>query len=226
MKKSPILLTIIILFTLNVFAQEQKGKFFIGGLSGISLNNNNTTGDTDYRESTTKTWSVAVPFGYFVSNAFLIGIIPGMERLGYTSEYQNSYGFSNSERKNHQFTIGPFVREYIVISEKVNFFLDWNALVGFGKESYTSTTIPNYSGEINITETQGKVLSFSTGISPGISIQLSKWLFMDASIGRLGYDYMKYKPDQKSNIDEERTNDSFAFSFNTFKFGLSAKLGK
>lgn len=115
MKKSPILLAIFILFTLNCMAQQQKGKFFIGGLSGISLSNNNTTGDTDYRESTSKIWDVAIPFGYFVSNAFLIGIMPGVERLGYTSEYQNSYGSGNSERKNHQFTIGPFVREYIVI---------------------------------------------------------------------------------------------------------------
>ncbi|MCD4731143.1 MAG: PorT family protein [Bacteroidales bacterium] len=225
MKKSPILLSIIILFTLNCMAQQQKGKFFIGGLAGISTNNNDSQGETDYRNTSNTLWNINVSFGYFVSNTFLVGLSTGYIRQIYTSDYHNNYGDGNRESNNHQFAIGPFIREYFKISDKVNFFLEWDATVGFGKESSTDSR-QNYPGELYVTETNGKVTSFSTGIYPGVSIKLSKWLFIDANIGRLGYDYSKYKPDSKSNSDEETMSNSFAFTFNTFRFGLSAKLGK
>lgn len=225
MNKSIVVTLVFTFIVISSFSQEQKGKFFIGGLAGISTNNNDSEGETDYRSSSNTNRSLDVPFGYFVSNMFLIGIIPGYEKHIYTSEYRNHYGDGKSESSNQQFTIGPFVRGYFKISDKVYFFLDWNAIFGFGKESSTNTRL-NYSGNDYVTETNGKVSSLSTGIYPGVSIQLSRWLFIDASIGRLGYDYLKYEPDSKSNSDEEIMSNSFAFSFNSFKFGLSAKLGK
>lgn len=227
MKKSPIIIcVIIILFSIDSFAQApQKGKFFIGGMSGITTNNNDTQGETDYRNSSSTVWNINVPFGYFVSNALLVGLIPGYEKYNYTSEYHNNYGDGKTERSNHQYVIGPFVRGYVKISDKVNFYLEWDAIFGFGKESSTDSR-PYYPGDGYFTETNGKVSSLSTGIYPGVSIQLSRWLFIDASIGRLGYDYIKYEPDNKSNSDEEIMSNSFAFNFNTFRFGLSAKIGK
>ncbi|RLC55656.1 MAG: hypothetical protein DRH89_07260 [Candidatus Cloacimonadota bacterium] len=99
-----------------------------------------------------------------------------------------------------------------------------NAKFGIGKET-TSSTQSNFNDPI-IRETEGKVRSFSTGIYPGVSIQLSKWLYMDASIGRLAYDYNKYEPDDISNSDEQRKSESFGFAINYFTFGLSTRLGR
>lgn len=228
MKKSPILIcVIIILFTIDSFAQPpQKGKFFIGGLAGFSINNNESEGISDYRESNSKRLDFGIPFGYFVSNSFLIGLISGYEQHNSSSKNSYSQSYREDESNSNQFTIGPFVRSYFKISEKVNFFLDLNAIVGFGKQSSSYFSMPSYNHDTYSNSTEGKLLSFSTGIYPGVSIQLSKWLFLDASVGRLAYDYHKYTPDTKSDQDEESINDSFAFSINTFRFGLSAKIGK
>lgn len=224
MNKSSILLGFIILFSINCFAQQQKGKFFIGALAEINFYNDESDGDSDYRISNSKRWNTGVPFGFFVSDNILIGLIPSFSRYNYTSEYKNSYFSGNSDRESIQYFIGPFVRGYINISEKVDFFVDLKATLGFGSESYYSRSYSTNSE--NIIRTNGKLTSFSSGIYPGISIQLSKWLFVDATVGRLGFNLNKYKPDNKSNSDEESKYGSFAFDFNTFKFGLSAKLGK
>lgn len=227
MKKSGIIICIIVLFSMNSFAQpQQKGKFFIGGLAAFSISNNSSEGISDYRESTRKSLDIGTPFGYFVSNTFLVGLIPGYERYGSTSESKYSQSYRTDESKNNQLAIGPFVRSYFRISEKVSFFLDLNAIVGFGKKSSSSYTLSNYDGNAYSSSTEGKLLSISTEIYPGVSIQLSKCFFIDVGVGRLGHNYNKYTPETKSDQDEESINDSFSFSFNTFRFGLSAKLGK
>ena len=113
-------------------------------------------------------------------------------------------------------------RAHSAISEIESGMIDWDAVFGIGTES----SYRYYLNSGTNTQTNGKTTIFSTGISPGISVQLSKWLFMDASIGRIGYGLNRYKPDNKSDADEERKFNSFSFNFNTFRFGLSAKLGK
>lgn len=228
MKKSPIIIcVIIILFSINAIGQpQQKGKFFIGGLAGFSINNTDSEGVSDYRKYTGKRLNIGIPFGYFVSNTFLVGILSGYEQYTRSSKGKYSQYYSENELNSNQFTIGPFVRSYFKISEKVNFFMDLNAIVGFGKESSSYFSKQDYEENGDFRKSEGKLLSFSTGIYPGISIQMSKWLFLDVGVGRLAYDYRKYTPDTKSDTDQEDMNDSFAFSFNSFKFGLSAKLGK
>jgi len=222
MNKSAILISIIAFLTISCFSQEQKGKFFIGGLAEISFYNEESEGDIDYRKSNSIRWSTGLPFGFFVSDHILIGLSPGFSRNNSSTEFVSSYSDGTQENESILYTIGPFVRGYFNISEKVDFFLDWDAVFGIGTES----SYRYYLNSGTNTQTNGKTTIFSTGISPGISVQLSKWLFMDASIGRIGYGLNRYKPDNKSDADEERKFNSFSFNFNTFRFGLSAKLGK
>lgn len=224
MKKSPILLVIVILLSISCYAQQNKGKIFVGGITAFNQYNQNSNGTTDHMERKSMMWGIEIPVGYFVSNAFQVGLIPGYEKYSYTNENLNGNNYYESESENNQFVIGPYARGYINISEKVDFFLDLNAKFGIGKET-TSSTQSNFNDPI-IRETEGKVRSFSTGIYPGVSIQLSKWLYMDASIGRLAYDYNKYEPDDISNSDEQRKSESFGFAINYFTFGLSTRLGR
>lgn len=223
MKKSAILFVIIFLFSIISFSQTQKGKFFIGGLAEIEFHNYETEGGDQSTESKNKQWSAGIPFGFFVSDHILIGLTTGFNRITSDIEYiGNYYNEGTQERENNRYSFGPFVRGYFNVSEKVDFFLDWNAIYGLGKESSSRY----YEENGMIRNTEGKTTSFSTGIKPGISIHLSKWLFLDATIGWLGYNFFKYTPDEENESDTSLKSNSFAFNFNTFSLGLSAKLGK
>lgn len=150
-----------------------------------------------------------------------MGIKPGYSFRNYESEANYNDTPQKRESKSNSFSIGPFVRYYTPVVNKLDLFFELNALYGYGdkKSKYTENEILQY-------ETQGNTTAFSTNLLPGLNYKVSDWLYFDATFGRLTYSNSQYKPDEVSEYDSEDKGSDFRFYFNSFSFGLSARLGK
>ena len=122
MKKINTLL-VLLLMSLSVVAQTEKGRFLPGG--NFSFSSSNANG---YKE---KIVNANVSFGYFVQNNLAMGIA-----LGGSSDKLTGSGF---EDKTSSFLINPFFRYYFTQVEKAKMFAEFDLGVGntTGDNTYT-----------------------------------------------------------------------------------------
>jgi len=221
MKRSVLLMLVIAFISIQSYSQENKGKFMLGGRASLGFYDSENENSESYSNTNSQSSSIEVPVGYFVSNRFLVGLDQGYRYRKYSSE--SNYNDSPAERENSSYSyfVGPYVRYYTPIINKLDFFMELNATYGFGEEK------TNYvkNGELQY-ETEGKQTGLNANFLPGLSYQISDWLFLDCTFGRLTYNQYHYKPNEESEYDREKNDSDFIFSFNSFSFGLTARLGK
>jgi hypothetical protein len=218
MNKCIILTTVILAFVLTSFSQDYKGKVFLGGTLGWDITNSERNYSDGSYTNKQKSFNLEVPVGYFFSNKIVAGLMPFFSTYFYQSEHSNPDYLNES--KERLFGIGPFIRGYGRISDKVDFFLQFEALGAFGKRQTTY-----YQSNTSYEETEGKTKQLSLGLEPGISLKLSKCMFLDLRVGQLSYSIYKYTPDVLSQDDPEMKNSNFGFSINYIRLGISMKIG-
>ncbi len=221
MKRSIFLLLVITIVTVQVYSQENKGKFMLGGSASLGFYDSESENSEIYSNSNSQAFSLEVPVGYFVSNRFLVGLGQGYRYRKYSSESNFNNSPAERESSSYSYLVGPFVRYYTPIINKLDFFAELNATYGFGEEK------TNYinNGDLQY-ETDGKQTSLNANLIPGISYQVSDWLFLNCTFGRLIYNQSHYKPNEESEYDREKNDSNLIFNFNSFSFGLTARLGK
>jgi hypothetical protein len=221
MKKTMLLLLVTAFISIQGYSQENKGKFLVGGTVSLSLSDSDSEYTNRNYNRNSQYFSLEVPAGYFISNSFLVGIKSAYSYQISNSGWEYIDRTTEQETKNDLFSVGPFLRYYNPIISKLNFFLDLTVTYGFGKENSKS-----FENEVLQYENDGKLWRIYADLSPGLSYQVSNWLFFDATFGRLTYFKSHYKPNEDSENDSEDERSNFNFIFNNFSFGLSARLGK
>lgn len=137
------------------------------------------------------------------NKSFSIGI--GFETLKFVSEkkakgWKINYSFSNNKTTDnyssdtreytsneHTFGLGYFIRNFIPIKPKLNFYYD---IIYYGNYGFGSTNSENKVATSNNQSSSIKSFGVSAYITPGFTYQLKKNLIIDAalnSIGSIGY---------------------------------------
>lgn len=155
------------ILSLNIFAQTEKGNFFLGVGSSISssITNNyiKSDGSSKTKIGTSRYFSINPRIGYFIVDSFLVG---AQLNLSYGS-YEDS---SNSTSKNTNLAIAPILRYYFLDGEFKPFL---NAIYGI-ETSINEFT--EFDGSLSEFRLRGSNLALGAGISyffnKNISIEL------------------------------------------------------
>lgn len=138
-------------------------KIFLGGSLGYVQNKSNQSLEA-------YTAHLAPVIGYFFTESFVGGV---------ATEYKYTHKkFTTNEKENeHTFSAKPFIRKYWMTDQRFMPSVELNGSFGWLIDSQNRD--------------KGKNGKYTWGIhiEPGFSYQLSSSVFLDAGIGRLGYDY-------------------------------------
>lgn len=243
--KKFLIITSLLLTSLDIFAQLEKGLIAVGIASSFTRSKseneyNFTSGAPShyYYSNTNKasTYNVSPSASYFLSKRFALGIQIGY--LGYTktndiTDKNNAPAqttFTHSQSSSAGFEINPYVKYYIPISENVFFYLKGG--IGFdnsrGKLSgYTDITtydafgnaITSRVGEYGPNKTKTTVTSL--GISPGLLYMPSPKIGIEFTLGNvLGVASSKNNTtDDNGNTSKATSTDFQYFNFNTLSVG-------
>lgn len=203
MKKN-FLFLILLLTSLNSFAQLEKGKFFVGGnLNVFSTKRNMLTLDTlvDWKKASGVNVNPAV--GYFIANNFVVGL-----NLGYNHERSELYNSSSTHYTDlsHIYSIGPFCRYYKMASEKIAFFGEARFDFNFNKR-YTK-----YPDNNNF-EIKNKSIYFGPELRPGVVYFVSSKVGLELTAGSLSYRYIINKNSNNGNYNGNYINNDFNLNF-------------
>jgi hypothetical protein len=185
------------------FANAQKGTILVAGSIGFS--SEKTTLPNDDEEKTTGFY-VIPKVGYQFNDNWTLGISGGIG----TSKQENTdtSGFVdvNSETKNTNIAVGPFVRYSRNISEIFGVYADLDA----GYQSVKTTFDPGMPFSAQI---ENKGSGFYAQIVPAIFINVKKSFGLNISFGGLGFDSVNY---------DNNGGDESSFGFN---FGQTVNIG-
>jgi len=186
MKKTKIALTILLLSTLSLFSQTEKGKYLLGASSniGASFTKQKFKSNTTTQEyGNTNTFSLSPHIGYFVADNFAIGIELAMS----FSNYKDKNNHSSSA--NNTYVFAPFLKYYFSQNEFKPFLF---AEYGIGTHhSKHDSPYYNYDGKNKLS-----VLAIGGGVS----------YFINTTIGLdLGVNYSRSssKPNENNPNDEK-----------------------
>lgn len=196
----------------NVNAQTEKGKFSLSGSSDLSAffkkrepsGKENTTNDSKIRD-----YNFAVGAGYFVADNLNIGISADYRKnynkfflgvsipeVGFTKE-------SYSETKSQELTIGPSVRYFFPVSEKIRPFL--HAGVGYSSNKNSNRIV--LSADRVPAEIPVHFNGFSLDGRAGVSWFLNKAVSLD-----LGLQFLQQHMKNKKNREDKYTANNFGAS--------------
>lgn len=200
MKKTFLFLTIAIFFSFSLQAQIKKGSTMLG--FDFNLGGNNSK----YQSGNTETKTSSSSFG--------ISILAGkaMKENSFVGA-ELSYGISKSkqgtsEQTNKNYGGSIWLRQYFPVAKAFYVFANGNVGAAFGNSKSNMANSP-----------ENKSFSLSISLTPGISYQVKKSFFLDASIGNIANIFYSH-----SNAEQ---TDSFG---NTTKqtnnnYGISTSLG-
>ena len=168
MKKAKIALTIMLLSTITLFSQTEKGKYFIGAQSklGASFTKQKLKSNTATQEfGSTNTFSISPQVGYFFADNFLIGIELAMSFSNYKDKN------SHSSSANNTYLFAPFVKYYFSQKEFKPFLF---AEYGFGTH-HSKYNSPYY-------DLEGKANLSALAVGGGISYFINNFIGLDLGI--------------------------------------------
>ncbi|WP_083253274.1 outer membrane beta-barrel protein [Flavivirga aquatica] len=187
-----------------------KNKLTLGG--SLNFDHNNT--ENEYSNSKNHLWGINPDIGYAVNKNFILGIGAGFDFFKNKNEYSSSNNV-NYETKSHRFSVFPYLRKYFSISEKLAFNLEGG--LTFSIRWNENARIENSIIDMDKSTT----ISFSVGITPGITYQLFNKVYLYSNLGNIGY----FK---NENEREDEISKSDSFNFNAFtknlNFGLFVTL--
>lgn len=196
-------------FTSN--AQTEKGKNLIGG----SINLSSSKLFQDIQSQDLKRYGLSPSYGHFFFDNLAIGIRGNLNYLKNTVNFDVpnntngviTNGTSTTIQKQTIYSVGPFVRYYVDITERFKFFGQFDANVGFGKVHQDSNGINNTD--------DSKLTFYGTSISPNLAFfPTKKWAI------ELGFDLFSYSKRVYKQTTYKTTVDNFNFGFNTFSPSL------
>jgi hypothetical protein len=191
------------------FAQIEKGKFVAGGEVGYNKrfypSTETTTQSGFYRDkSDYRIFSSSINLGYMISDRFEIGLFFNYLDNRRTSNSENSFSSQKSKSETKRFGIGPSIRYYQPIIDKLYFFGQLQSGVYTNKDESSSSHY--YAGDSSFywSESKQKYTSLSTNLSPGLSYLPLKWLSFEVLLGGIGW----------SQIIQSGESPSIDFDFN------------
>ena len=200
------------------YSQINKGALLLeGGLSfsQSDYNNEHNTADmTISYEGKSTIFSLSPRIGYLTSETFMVGM--GIGYSFYGSKIESSDPLSAAAVTNTNiFSISPYVRKYIVLSDKL--YLDvtgrLSAGMGWSKDKMNS-------------EKKDDIFIVGVNIIPGFTYFVNpKWALI-ANVGRVYYDYSQRKSertDSNSNSNSKNVDNQFGVSFALNTFGLGVQ---
>ncbi len=208
MKKSITLSCFVLLLSLGLNAQTEKGHFITGLGSNFSLLvpssmginfgsskfHSNHPNFVDSEADKSFYMQLSPRLGYFIRDNFAVGL-----DLSYGYD-QNKDGLSGDLLKTSTFGAGPFLRYYYPIN---NFYLYGEVFASY----LSSTTNIDFSDNTLIEDIESKENSLKYGLAAGMSLPLNKRTFFDTSIG---YNFLRYKPEVIGEHDDYWTTQSFS----------------
>jgi hypothetical protein len=208
MKKSITLSCFVLILSLGLNAQTEKGHIITGLSSNFSLltpsANGLTIGSSKFHSNhpnfveseADKAFYIQLTprLGYFVWDNFAAGLDLS---LGYD---QKKEGLSGDLYKTSTFGVGPFLRYYYPVN---NFYLYGEVFARY----LTRTANIDFSDNtlIENIETKGEILKY--GLALGMSLPLNEQTFFDTSIG---YNFSRTNPDVNGEYDDYWTAQIFS----------------
>jgi outer membrane protein len=193
MKFQKIALLSLTLFTISLFSQTEKGKFFIGAETNSLFGSSSAffkIGDSDEKSNKLKNtnFSIAPSFGYFFANDFFIGIKGNIT--------YNKSSIEDSVSKSTLISIGPNFRYYFPV-ESFKPFL--NAAYSFNMNSFDSQGARNNS--------ENKINLRSLELGGGLAFIINKNITLD-----LGLNYIRSSQEIDADVEVKRINNQFLAS--------------
>ncbi|WP_276496408.1 outer membrane beta-barrel protein [Pontibacter litorisediminis] len=206
--------------TSAALAQTSQGTVVASGSLGYQ--NNNHKNDADTQKSVNRSFTLAPSIGYMLRDGLEAGI-----SVGYTSSNDESKVYnvlpggslelrSTSETTNRSLAIGPYLKKYFSVSEKI-------AFTGQAYLNYVSAEHDYHSDYSNSrSRSNYESTGFSVGLRPGITFFPTSKIGLSAGFGSLGYtrststSELEYFEDSKSTSSEFGLN----LSGSTLSFGL------
>ena len=174
------------------FAQIEKGKFVVGGEIHYDKRfyptSEYTSNSTSFKEeSKSRSFSSLINVGYMISGRFEVGFFLNYADYLNSSESFNSQSNRKYKHTNKSLGIGPSIRYYQPILERLYFFGQLQS--GIYKNEYQSSSSDYYKEEDTLywSKNTRKYSSISANLSPGINYMPLKWLSFEALLGGIGW---------------------------------------
>jgi hypothetical protein len=192
MKKITLALSSLLLIQF-AHAQVLKGSLFMGGSVNVnSQKNDNNLG----AYSKNSGWSVSPQSG----KAFQENKVIGIQLFAGGNTTENYFGSANSSKiKSNNYGVGLFYRQYFPIHPKWMLFGQADVTANFG------------DGEVitqGIRGSKSRIWGTGLGITPGITYQVSKKIWLEASLNSLLS--IIYSSQKTDNVDASGTVTSTA----------------
>lgn len=214
MKKQLLIMAALCAFAFTSNAQTEKGKNLIGG--SINLSSSKISQGTQSQDS--KEYGINPSYGHFFFNNLSIGIrgnvnhsksITNFDAINSTNGIITN-GTSVTNQKQTIYSVGPFTRYYVDITETFKFFGQFDANIGFGKVHQDTNGMNNTD--------DSKLTVYGASVSPNLAFfPTKKWAI------ELGFNLFSYNKRVYKQAFYESTVDNFNFGFNTFspRLGLN-----
>jgi hypothetical protein len=218
MKNFLITAALLLLFlSVTLSAQPQRGNIVLGGTINYSSNKYQSYPNypNDLANETISQLMVSPSFGIFVSDQFMYGLA-----LGYSSnktEDNGNDGYTSDNYSSHLYFISPFLRYYNYFNSMVGIFTELSFSYGSGEiESMNYQLYEPYSTKFDIT-------SYTISLKPGISLNLSNKLLIEASVGLLEYNSTTFHQTSPTTTKVDDTKNStigISFNLNSLELGV------
>lgn len=198
--KKTITLSILCLLSFSLFAQVKKGAALIGADLSLSGTNNNQTYGSSETKSSTGNFNISLLAGWAIKENLLVGgalsfASSGNKQQGNTMQSLKTYGAS------------VWLRKYFPVTK--SFYAFVNGAVG----GSTSNNNQKNTGTIE------KGFGVAIILYPGISYQLTKSCYLDASLNNLANIYYNHNSSDRTDALGNR------IKYTTNNYGLSTSLG-
>jgi len=185
------------------FAQPVSGKLILGGNFSFSFEHYG-----EDNQSKSNSFEINPNIGFFITEKTAIGV-----RAGYSmtkDEYANS--FYDSEKVS-AFGLSPYFRYYIK-PNKGGIFLQSSLQLYFGKEK--TSYYDEYEMQDVVEESNFTLMNI--GVSPGVYYYITEKIAIEATFGRLSYQFVTTKDED----DNKNKQNYFGLSLNpqSISFGV------
>jgi len=190
------LLVVALLASSLAFAQPEKGNILLNGSLNFDLGSSSA-------DVSTFTLGVTPKVGYFVTDKIVVGL-----DLGIAMNNSNDKA-SDIKTSGLEFGGGAFARYYVMPKDHFAMFFEGGVNTSFGSSSVETAGV-SVDGP--------STFSLNAGITPGISVYVSKKIALEANYGFLGY---TSSSSELGGVKTSQGNFGLNLNPNTMRFGVS-----
>jgi hypothetical protein len=208
MKKIIFTLLIGLMSATFVQAQLEQGTKYLGGSFNLGFGSSKSSADgTSQDGPKTFNFGITPALGYFISDNLSLGLGIGYTMFKETEKGDGVFTPDETTFSQSMIDLSPFVRYYMMPTEKMGFFCQGTIEFGFGNAKNEETT-----GSTTVTD-EYKASSFGVGITPGIVIFVSEKVALESTFGGLVFGSSKIKWTD-DDVDYENSSSNFSLDVN------------